>query len=340
VYAPIVAVFALLVAVLVLINVVAPGRTSVTLGKQLATIPLGHTPSTIVTGRDGEVWVASNDDGMILKVDSTDDRVVGSARVGRIASSLVLNAGSVWVASDPSGVVTQVDAETLRVVRRVPLTQPVTGLAVQDGLVWAATSGGRLDAIDPINGVVRQDFLVGPNIQGLVAAGGSLWTIEPQIGFSEDTAVGYVLRVDPRSGAVMRVFLMGEIQGPNYITAYAGAVWAGSQHPGSVTMIDPSKNSAHVIQFADVYIADLVTPDIGGSSAQGNTFWLIGGDPRRFGQNYSPHSYLLQVNTHTGHVVRRVTLDELGVGPAVGPGALWVGQSVPKTLLRFQLIQH
>ncbi|MGZ6515730.1 MAG: hypothetical protein ACXVD8_12530 [Actinomycetota bacterium] len=336
VYAEMAALFALLVVGLVLLrtsNVIGPARTSVTLGKQVASIPLGHIPSTIVTGQFGEVWVASNNDGMVLKVDTTGDRVIGSVHVGKIASSLVLNAGTVWVASDPSGVVTQVDAETLHIVRRVTLAHSVTGLAVQGDLIWAATSDGRLDAIDPANGIVRHDFLVAPNIQGLVAAGGSLWTVEPQIGFNADTAVGYVLRVDPRSGTVLHAFLMGEIEGPNYITAYAGAVWMGSQHPGNVKRIDPLNNSMQTLDVLGVYIADLVSPDVGGSSARGLTLWLIAGD-------YSPRSYLLQLNTHTGDVLRRVTLDDEGVGPAVGPGTLWVGQSTSKRLLRFQLIEH
>ena len=338
VYAPIAAVFALLVAGLVFLratNVIGPTQ-SATLGKKVATIPLGHIPSAIVTDEFGDVWVASDADGLLLKVDPERDRVVGSIHVGAHASSLVLSGGFVWVASDPNGFVTQVDVATMHIVRRVHVAGPVTGLAVQNNLIWAATATGKLDAIDPGNGSVRHDFLVSSSVSGLVAAGGSLWTLEPQIGVTSDNVVLYVLRVDPRSGRVLRTLLIGETQGPSYLTAYAGAVWAASLHPGGLHRIDPSANSARTIDIPGLYIADLVSPNIPGSNASERTMWVIAGTSGFSGPNW----YLLQVNTRTGDIVRRVTLDSEGVGPAAGPGTLWVGQSTSKSLLRFQLIER
>jgi DNA-binding beta-propeller fold protein YncE len=165
-----------------------------------------------------------------------------SIRIPSGAVDVALGEGAVWVSG--FGRMTRLDPNTDQVVATVgtPGTEDYSQIAVGLGAVWVTADGGRVYQIDPTTNRVVATVLVGGPIQGVEAAGGSIWVTRPAEG------VGELIRVDPATsrvtGAPIKVG-----PGPVAVLYAFGALWVTNSSPTSVVRVDPSTGKVSTTGF-------------------------------------------------------------------------------------------
>ena len=135
-------------------------------------VALDGLPSAVAFTPHG-VWVAISP-GSVVRVEG--DRVTGAAHVGEGPSAVAVAFGSIWVASELDATVTRVDPSTASVGAAVPVAEGPRSLASVGGRLWVSSpQGGSLAAIDPASDTVVTTITVTGEASSLAAAGGDLW---------------------------------------------------------------------------------------------------------------------------------------------------------------------
>jgi YVTN family beta-propeller protein len=235
------------------------------------TIELGAQPLD-VTVDAGAIWILSAAQHSIIRVDPIRNQVVGRIRLdGAIGDGAHLAPAGRFLYVAHDGVLTRVDpaTDTATTMRDAD----VLWIGADDNLLWVV-SNGRNGGGDAVEGIAPAQFRVlahfripdVPDIDGIAAEAGSLWTagpwdldlskVNPRTGrLTGRVSVGHgiggvvfgegalwvigkmetVLRVDPRSGRVLdRVTLgvpvagmAGSESGP--LAVGDGAVWIATR---------------------------------------------------------------------------------------------------------------
>lgn len=103
----------------------------------------------------GSIWVASEDKGMIARVNPRSNTVVGSIPVDQGSYYLAFGFGSLWAVSLAQHSVQKIDPTTNAVVKRTSLGKAPGFLAAGEGAVWVQEQGdGTVARIDPVTGEV------------------------------------------------------------------------------------------------------------------------------------------------------------------------------------------
>jgi DNA-binding beta-propeller fold protein YncE len=84
------------------------------------------------------VWVTSELDDRLARIDPSTNRITAVIPAGKGAGAVAVGAGSVWVADEVGGTITRIDPRTLRVVGTTKLDSIPVDLAVGGGEVWVA----------------------------------------------------------------------------------------------------------------------------------------------------------------------------------------------------------
>ena len=135
-------------------------------------VELDGLPSAVAFTPEG-VWVAVAPGG-VARVDG--DRVTVDADVGQGPSAVTFAFGSIWVASELDASVTRVDPSTGRVQAAVPVGEGPTSLADAGGRLWVSSpQDGSLAAIDPASDSVVSTIPVTGEASSLATASGDLW---------------------------------------------------------------------------------------------------------------------------------------------------------------------
>jgi YVTN family beta-propeller protein len=115
-------------------------------------IPLGRSPGALAAGA-GSLWVADELEGMLVRVDPKQRRVLARTKVGRMPTAVAVGAGAVWVANGGDGTVSRIDPATNRVTKTVWVGVAPRALAADADGVWVVSTGsGLLSRIDPVTG--------------------------------------------------------------------------------------------------------------------------------------------------------------------------------------------
>jgi serine/threonine protein kinase/streptogramin lyase/pimeloyl-ACP methyl ester carboxylesterase len=101
-------------------------------------ISLKSRPNGIAVG-DAGVWVSEGDEGAVVSIDATNDRVGRTVKVGLDPVRVASGAGAVWVANFESQSVTRIDPSTGN-VKTTPLGLFPTGVAAGGGRVWVTAN--------------------------------------------------------------------------------------------------------------------------------------------------------------------------------------------------------
>jgi serine/threonine protein kinase/ABC-type transport system substrate-binding protein len=168
-------------------------------------------------------------------IDARTRRVVGRIRSRRAGfadgvGNIVFSKGSAWATTTNQNLV-RIDLASRKVKAIQPLPWVPAQLASGDGSVWIPQDTGQeVIRIDAGSGKVAARFKVrgdpdGANVGGAVYADGSLWLARG----------GSVVRVDPRTGRVLRRLLAAS----RWLVFADGAIWAGDPASGRVWKIDP-----------------------------------------------------------------------------------------------------
>jgi virginiamycin B lyase len=173
-------------------------------------------------------------------------------QVAAMATALVLLGGVIWASASllnlrtsPPEPASPIDPAETRVVRTFDLAPGlVTGVATSNGSVWIGNNA--------LPGVVRLDAQTGrtlatartytdtspatidrhPFISDVVAAFGSIWTLDPEF--------GTVTRIDPETNRIIaRVRVGGN---PSDAAEANGSLWVLSAVNGTLSRIDPFTN--------------------------------------------------------------------------------------------------
>ena len=116
-------------------------------GAIAARFAVGRNPGAIVAG-GGSIWVASERDRTVTRIDGARDRVV-TIDVGAEPVGLAYGGGSLWVADGSAGRVVRVDPASDRVVQRIELSNVPRAITAGHGSVWVASAiGGAITQID------------------------------------------------------------------------------------------------------------------------------------------------------------------------------------------------
>jgi YVTN family beta-propeller protein len=188
-------------------------------------IAVGGRPTGIAVGPDGDIWVG-NLDGYVSRVDPASGTVRRIALPSGASMPLVAR-GLVWLGLQ-SGAVVSID----------PATNGLAGAAIRvapdvDALVdtrfgiWVSTFAGTAALVDPDRRVVARRLRLPSRGGGIALAGGSVWAS------AYDS--GLVVRLDPRSGAVLAAVQTGSR--PRESVAAGGSLWVLDQGDGTVTPI-------------------------------------------------------------------------------------------------------
>src|SRR5207302_278030 len=89
-----------------------------------------------VVADDAGAWVASYEEGTVVHVDATSNRVVKRVAVGRRPLGMLLRAGVLWVAVSGEGALAAVDVSSGRVTARVAVGVEPFAIAEEHASLW------------------------------------------------------------------------------------------------------------------------------------------------------------------------------------------------------------
>lgn len=126
----------------------------------------------------GSVWVASDDKGVVARVDPASNSVTNAIQVDPGTYYLAFGLGSLWAVSADHQSLQKIDPQTNRVVGRTALGREPGFLVAGEGAVWVQEQGdGTLARINPETGGVSGRVKVDETLKygDIDAGGGKIW---------------------------------------------------------------------------------------------------------------------------------------------------------------------
>ena len=195
--------------------------------KLVATIGgIGSNPDAIAVGA-GSVWVGSQEDGTVSRVDARTNAVRGSVQTGGPVAIAVRD-GSVLVGNQGYGMTT-IDPATMDVS---PSQSPYyASFAQGGGALWALVGplGTRLDRINHGLQIVKTFTTLGTDPFAVSADDHGVWVL--------DDVSRTLFRVDPATDRVVGRIPLGF--DPGWVAVGGGSVWVTDAGGGAVVRIDP-----------------------------------------------------------------------------------------------------
>jgi DNA-binding SARP family transcriptional activator/ABC-type branched-subunit amino acid transport system substrate-binding protein len=206
-------------------------------GEQLATVPLGTSPSFVAVG-DGRVWVVDADDRTLTQIDQATRSVRRTFSTAATPTDVAVGAGAVWIGNAAESSTTDRSGSLLPV--SIDRLDPLTGDVAKRINLPVGPPGSDFDAL-----------AAGLSRRHVAATTDAVWVIGPDLAVS---------RIDPRSNEI--VATIADLQAEN-IAAGEGEVWATSG--GEVVEIDPVRNAvASRTELTEYGLSDIA---IGAGSA-------------------------------------------------------------------------
>jgi streptogramin lyase len=275
-----------------------------------APIEIGTPPLRVDAGPKA-VWVTSERDGTLTRLDPETGEIVGKPRrLGRGVSGVAIGGNWTWVTNPGKGELLRLDSGNGRVLRRVPLKGEPGPIALGGGRVWLADEDGR--GVSAVNAEGAHLYRGGlpPQSPGLRLAWGAngLWVAIAD--------AGVIRRVDPATLAAGEAIRVGG--GPAGITVAGGFVWVANARSGRVSKVDPSLGQVTPID---------VGGHPGGIDAGTSAVWVANRED----------DTVSKIDLETGEVEG----DPVAVGPepgavAVGGDAVWVANNGDGTVTRIE----
>jgi DNA-binding beta-propeller fold protein YncE len=252
---------------------------------------VGSNPKAIAVGV-GSVWIISEDDGTVARVDPKTDSI-RTINTGR-PQAITIRDGKVLV-SNQFGSLTTIDPENMRVG-----TSPQPGFgyfsfALGEEALWGLWGGlDRINHGGQVEKRIRKKLL---ETFAVAAGEGAVWVL--------DGALRSVMRVDPRTNTVVkRIQLPFE---PGGIAVGGGSVWVTNPSGGSVIRIDPRSN--RIVGSTRVG-RDPVAVAVGFGSV-----WVV---------NYQGGT-VSRIDPRDGSVVKTISVGRYPATLATGLAEVWVG---------------
>jgi YVTN family beta-propeller protein len=276
-------------------------------------IIVGRGPDAIAIGQGG-VWVANSGDGTVLRIDSSTNKVVGSAKVGHGPAAIAVGQGGVWVANALDGTVSRLDASTGTVIgAAITVGSHPDAIAVGQGGVWVANyTDDTVSRIDSTTGKVIGSTRVGNGPDAIAVGPSAVWVAN----YADNT----VSRIDPTTGKVVRSTKVGN--GPDAIAVGQSAVWVANHGDNTVSRIDPRTGAV-----------------IGNPIRVGTAPDSIAVGPSAVWVANATSNTVSHIDSGTGAVVGDAV--KVGHSPqavAVGRGCFWVANHSDNTVSRINTV--
>ncbi|HWO83247.1 MAG TPA: protein kinase [Solirubrobacterales bacterium] len=278
-----------------------------------APVKVGTPPLRLDAGPKA-VWVTSEKDGTVTRLDPGSGEVVGSPHeVGKGVAGVAVGGKWTWVTNPGRGRLLRLDPFSGKVLKRIPLPGEPGPIALGGQRVWVADEGGKgITAVNAEAGeIARNGRGLPPQASGLRLAWGaeSLWATVAD--------ANVVRRIAPTTLATSDPIRVGG--GPAGVTVAGGYVWVASSRGGFVSKLDPL--SLRVVERIEV---------------EGHPGGIDGG------------TSAVWVADREDGAVRRIDVESgevegapIQVGPepgavAVGGGAVWVANNGDGTVSRIE----
>jgi DNA-binding beta-propeller fold protein YncE len=220
---------------------------SVSLTAPASTLPPGVTATIDNLGvgarqlavGSGGVWVALWDDGQVVRVDPTRNRVAARIPVGRPQQGplgIAAGFGAVWVTDYGDGALLRIDPARDRVAAWIPIGE-VGSVATGAGAVWVTggEAGHRVIRVDPRTNQVTAKIPIPGGFQLWNVAADRRWVWLENVD-------GTMWRIDATSNHATRLRVTvrwaSTSMGPGTLVAGDGMVWAGSDQ--ELVRLDPA----------------------------------------------------------------------------------------------------
>jgi YVTN family beta-propeller protein len=276
-----------------------------------APIAIGSPPLRLDAGPKA-IWVTSEGDGTLTKLDPETGEVLGSPRrLGKGVSGVAVGRNWTWVTNPRRGLLLRLDPRSGRVLRETRIPGEPGPLALGGERVWLADLQGR-GVSDVAAETARLDRAgLPPQAPGLRLAWGAdgLWVAIAD--------AGVVRRIDPNDLVATEPIRVG--RGPAGVTVAGGFVWVANSRSGTVSKVDPSLRA--VVDSIEV------GGHPGGIDGGTSAVWVA---DREAGA-------VRKIDLESGEVED----DSIEVGPepgavAVGGDAVWVANNGDGTVTRIE----
>jgi YVTN family beta-propeller protein len=144
-------------------------------GEEVERIALENIPTTLALA-GGELWIANYQGKSLTRV-AADGTVAGTYPAGQGPVALVYDGRSLWVASEDDATLLRVDTVSGAVLNTYPLGGSPRALAFDGSFVWAAlVDTNEIVKVDPASGQVAARVAVGERPAALLYDGATLWS--------------------------------------------------------------------------------------------------------------------------------------------------------------------
>jgi class 3 adenylate cyclase/DNA-binding beta-propeller fold protein YncE len=178
--------------------------------------------------RDDRLWLFESRRGVLVLLNATDGRIVRRVPTPReTILAFALTKDWLWATTLEQDVL-RIDPVTGRVVARLSLVNALNGIAAAGNSVWVA-AGTRAVELEGVANVVESTVSIGQQEPGGEAFGKGVQgiAVDGNDVWVTDPVGGRVVRIDARTGTVVRAIRVGHT--PAGLVVGAGHVWVAIQ---------------------------------------------------------------------------------------------------------------
>ncbi|HEX5989276.1 MAG TPA: serine/threonine-protein kinase [Solirubrobacterales bacterium] len=272
-------------------------------------IAIGTPPLRLDAGPKA-IWVTSEKDGTLTRLDPDSGEVVSTRELGKGVSGVAVGSKWTWVTDPRRGVLLRLEPRSGR-EKAVSVPGEPGPIALGGNRVWLADLGGR--GISAVNAEGADLYRSGlpPQAPGLRLAwgDGGLWVAIAD--------ANVIRRVDPGTLVAGDPIRVG--RGPAGLTVAGGFVWVANSREGTVSKVDPSLRT--VVEKIEI------DGHPGGIDAGTSTVWVADRED----------DAVSRIDLKSGEVEGAPI--EVGPEPgavAVGGDAVWVANNGDGTVTRIE----
>jgi DNA-binding beta-propeller fold protein YncE len=274
-------------------------------------VPVGTPPLRLAAGPEA-VWVSSERDGTLTRLDPDSGAAEQPVRVGAGVSGVAVGGRWLWATVPRRGELLRLDLASGRILQTIAVGGAPGPIALRGGRVWVADERGRgITAVNAEGGrVYRRGLAPRAAPLRLAVGAGGLWV--------SSASAGNVRRIDLGSLRVDAPIPVG--RGPAGVTVAGGLVWVANSRGETVSKVDPS---IHAVIGDPIAVGGRP----GGIDAGSDTVWVASASEDAVSR------IELQSGEREG--------DPIGVGSepgavAVGADAVWVADNGEGAITRIE----
>lgn len=225
-------------------------------GQVSATVPVGVGPLAVAAGH-GAIWVYSDMDGAIARIDPTTNTVVATIPVATPLAAppsdllglrqanpdLAIDASSVWAIKPEEQAIVRIDPQTNAVVATIALEAKATSIAVDGTSLWVSLYGASSIArIDTATGEIVATIRNIPTPFGIAVQQDAVWVT--------NHLSNTVTRIDPETNEIVATIPVSWRGAPltgfqcslcaSEVLANEHGVWVALLTGNAVARIDPA----------------------------------------------------------------------------------------------------